>query len=90
MKLSGIVELLFLYDSFTFHICIPFPVVFIDLEMSKIGCVNYARFPKSSHIFIAQSLFPEEGDENEKLSLISVRSELKYDDNRSTDTRRCH
>ena len=29
----------------------PLLVVFMDLRMSKIGCVNYARFPKSGHIY---------------------------------------
>ena len=52
MKLSGIVELLFLYHSGKFHICISFPVAFMNLQMSIIGCVNYAHFPKSSHIII--------------------------------------
>ena len=53
VKLSGIVEPLLLYHPWKFHICIPFPVGFVDLQMSKIGCVNYARFPKSGHIYIA-------------------------------------
>ena len=30
----------------------PFIVAVTDLQMSKIGCVNYARFLKSSHICI--------------------------------------
>ena len=29
----------------SFLLLIPFPVVFIDLKMLKIGCVNYAPFP---------------------------------------------
>ena len=49
MKLAEIVELLFLYHSWKFQIYIPYPVVVMDLQMSKIGCVNYARFPKSGH-----------------------------------------
>ena len=50
VKLSGIVEPLFLYHSWKFQICIPFHVVFVDLQMHKIGCVNYAQFPNSGHI----------------------------------------
>ena len=52
VKLSGIVVLLFLYHPGKFHICIPFRVVFMILQMSKIGCVNYVRFPKSGHIYV--------------------------------------
>ena len=36
-------------SSLKFHICIPFPVVFMILQMSKIECVNYAHFPKSGY-----------------------------------------
>ena len=54
VKLAGIVELLFLYYSEKFQICILFPVVVMDLQMSKIGCVNYVCFPKSSRIYAAQ------------------------------------
>ena len=50
MKLSEIVEPLFLYHPWKFQVCTPFPVVFIDLQMSKIKCVNYAHFPKSIYI----------------------------------------
>ena len=50
VKLSEIVELLLVYHPWTFHIYIPFPVDFMNLQMSKSGCVNYARFPKSGHI----------------------------------------
>ena len=49
VKLSGILEPLFLHHYWKFHICLLFLVVFMDLQMSKIGCVNYACFPKSSH-----------------------------------------
>ena len=42
-----------------FRICIPFPVVFMNLQMSNIGSVNYARFPKSGHISAIQ--FPVPG-----------------------------
>ena len=52
VKHSGIVVLLFLYHPWKFHISIPFPVVFMILQMSKIGCVNYAHFPKSGHILL--------------------------------------
>ena len=51
VKLAGIVELLLLYHSWRCEICVPFPVVVMDLQMSKIECVNYARFPKSGHIY---------------------------------------
>ena len=51
VKLSGIVELLFLYDSWKFHICIPFPVVFMNLQMSKIGCVNMHTIPNPVTIY---------------------------------------
>ena len=51
VTLSGIVEQPFLYDSRKFHICVPFSVFFMNLQMSKIGCVNYAHFPKSGHIY---------------------------------------
>ena len=30
-------------------IYVPFPVAFTDLQMLKIGCVNYAHFPISGH-----------------------------------------
>ena len=32
-------------------------MVFMDIQMSKIGCVNYARFPKSGHIYIYTHIF---------------------------------
>ena len=57
VKLLGIVEPLFLHHSWKFLICIPFAVGFVDLQMSKIWCVNYARFPKSSHIYSPSQLF---------------------------------
>ena len=50
VKLAEIVELPFLYQSSEFQICIPLPVVVMDLQMSKIGCTNYAHFPKFGHI----------------------------------------
>ena len=51
MKLSGFVEPLFLIVPKSFKsLYVPFLVVFMDLQMSKIGCVNYACFPKSGHI----------------------------------------
>ena len=56
VNLSGIVVLLFLYYPWKFHICIPFPVLFMILQMSKIGCVNYARFPKFGRIIIPNEL----------------------------------
>ena len=34
-----------------FQLCAPFSVVFIHLQMLKIGCVNYARFLKPGHIY---------------------------------------
>ena len=51
MRLLGIVELLCLYYSWKFQICMPSSVVFMYLQMHKIGCVNYVCFPKSSHIY---------------------------------------
>ena len=53
IKLSGIVELLFPYHSWKYQICMPFSVVVMDIRMWKIRCVtiNYARFPKSGHIY---------------------------------------
>ena len=50
VKLSAIIELLFLYHPGKFQLCVPFPVAFTNLQTLKIGCVNYARFPKSGHI----------------------------------------
>ena len=50
VKFSGIVELLFLYHPCKFQPCTPLSLIFMHLQMLKIGCVNYARFPKSSHI----------------------------------------
>ena len=51
VKSSRIVELLCLYHSWKFQPCPPFSVVLMHLQMSKIGCVNYAPFPKSGHIY---------------------------------------
>ena len=51
VKLAGIVDPLFFYYSWKFQIFMPFSVVVMDLQMWKIGCVNYARFPKSGHIY---------------------------------------
>ena len=51
VKLAGIVETLFLYHPWRFQTFITFPMIFMDPQMSKIGCVNYAHFPKSSHTF---------------------------------------
>ena len=45
VKLSGILDTLFLYWSWKFQISTPFHVVFMGLQISKIRCVNYARFP---------------------------------------------
>ena len=51
VKLSGIVEMLAIPLAFLkFHICMPFPVVFMDIQMNKVGCVNYG-FPKFSHTY---------------------------------------
>ena len=49
VKLSGIVEQLFCItrESFNLHAIL---VVVMDLQISKIGCVNYVHFPKSGHI----------------------------------------
>ena len=55
VKLSESVELLFLYCLWKFQICILFPVVFINLQMSKMGSVNYARFPKFGHVYFLLS-----------------------------------
>ena len=38
------------------QICMPFPVVVMDLQMPKIRSVNYAYFPKSSHIFAQENI----------------------------------
>ena len=56
IKLSRIVEVLFLYNPWKFQTCISLPVDFTDLRMSKIGCVNYACFPKSGHNYIFASI----------------------------------
>ena len=32
-------------SSLKFKLCVPFIVDFMDLQILKIGCVNYARFP---------------------------------------------
>ena len=50
VKLSGIVEVLFLDLPWKFQLYVSFTVVFMDLQILKIGCVNYACFPKSGHI----------------------------------------
>ena len=50
VKFSGIVELLFLYHPCKFQPCTPLSLIFMHLQMLKIGCVNYAHFPKSGHI----------------------------------------
>ena len=49
-KCRTIIPLSFLKKFKT--VAISFPVVFMDLSMAraKIGCVNYAHFPKSGHI----------------------------------------
>ena len=75
VKLSGIVEPLFLYHSWKFQICIPFSVVFVNLQMSKIGCVNYAHFPKSGYnywtftITFCVQLFRKESSQISNFSL---------------------
>ena len=51
VKLFRIVEPLFFYHPWRSQVCIPFGVVIMDLQMSKIKCVNYAHFPKSGHIY---------------------------------------
>ena len=33
-----------------------FPMAFMNLQMLKIGYVNYARFPKSGHIYLQYSV----------------------------------
>ena len=45
MKLLGVVdlELLFVYYPRKFQACMPFPVVFINLQMHKIRCMKYAH-----------------------------------------------
>ena len=36
-----------------FQVCIPLHVVFMDIQMTKIGCVGCAHFfPKSGHIIL--------------------------------------
>ena len=42
----------FLYHLYKFQICMLFHVVFMDLQMNKIRCVNYACFPKFGHTYI--------------------------------------
>ena len=54
VQLSGILDPLFLYQSWKFQFSIPFHVVFMGLQVSKLGCVNYARLPKSSHKLLCQ------------------------------------
>ena len=48
LHIPCIVELLFIYHFCKFQVCLPFPVDFIDLQMRKIGYVNYTHFVKSS------------------------------------------
>ena len=50
MKLARIVAVLSLYLSRKFQIVMFILSCFMNLWMCKIGCVNYARFPKSGHI----------------------------------------
>ena len=50
VKFSRIVELLFLYPPSKFQPSTPLSLIFMHLQMLKIGCVNYACFPKSGHI----------------------------------------
>ena len=45
VKLSGIVELLFLYDFWKFHICIPFPVVLCISKWAKSDVWTMHIFP---------------------------------------------
>ena len=47
IEISGILASPFLYHLCQFQICVPFPAIFMDPQMSKIRCVNYACFPKS-------------------------------------------
>ena len=50
MKISGILELLTIpLTLLKVSIFMPLPVAFVDLQMSKIECVNYARILKFSH-----------------------------------------
>ena len=51
VKFSGVVELLFLYNPCKFQPGTPLSLIFMHLQMLKIGCVNYASFPKSGHIY---------------------------------------
>ena len=50
VKLGGVAEPLFIYNSLKFQVCVTFPVIFMDPQMNRIGCVNYACFLKSGHI----------------------------------------
>ena len=73
VKLSGIVEPLFLHHPWMYQIFIPFHVVFMDLQMFKIRCVNYARFPISSHILSFTMI-----NEIEEIFGIIIRSITQY------------
>ena len=52
MKVSGFVQPIFLYHPWRFQIFMSLYMVFMDLQMSKIRCLNYAHFPKSCHTAI--------------------------------------
>ena len=54
VKLSEIVELLFLCHPGEFQVFIPIRVAFMDLQMTKIGCVNYECYHKlmQSHVYL--------------------------------------
>ena len=49
IKNVRIIELRTTYSSIDFN-SVPFTVVFISLQILKIGCVNYTHFPKSGHV----------------------------------------
>ena len=55
MRLLGIIEPIFLYHPWKSKICIPISVVYLENQLNKIGCVNYVRFPKSSHTWKCQN-----------------------------------
>ena len=58
VKHLEILEPLFRYHLWKFQIFTPLLVVFMDLQISKIRCVNYARFPKSGRIRCCISFLP--------------------------------
>ena len=56
LKFAGMIEEWKLYNPCKFQVYLSYLTDFMNLQILKIGCVNYTHFCKSGHILLIMSL----------------------------------